>query len=102
MTSESPEGVEKKAAEKKPAPDKDLAASLSESEEPCPVPSAHDKVHEAHYFIHQLIDNYHDPHPFRYQLSAKKHYVDAPKRVGSRERLRGLVRASTSSNEGRL
>jgi hypothetical protein len=34
------------------------------------MPSAHDKVHEAHYFIHQLIENYHYPHPFRYYLSA--------------------------------
>jgi hypothetical protein len=48
----------------------DLGASLSTSEEPSPVPSSHDKVHEAHYFIHQLIENYHEPHPFRFQLSA--------------------------------
>jgi hypothetical protein len=27
-------------------------------------------VHEAHYFIHQLIDNYHYPHPIRFYLSA--------------------------------
>ncbi len=51
-------------------PGHDLASALGGSDEPCPIPSAHDKVHEAHYFIHQLIDNYHDPHPFRFHLSA--------------------------------
>src|SRR5437879_80752 len=36
----------------------------------CPIPSAHDKLGEAHYFIHELIANYHYPDEFRYCLSA--------------------------------
>jgi hypothetical protein len=48
----------------------DLAGTLAAGEGACPMPSAHDKVREAHYFIHQLIQNYHYPHPFRYYLSA--------------------------------
>jgi hypothetical protein len=40
----------------------DLAGALAAGDGTCPMPSAHDKVHEAHYFIHQLIENYHYPH----------------------------------------
>lgn len=36
----------------------------------CPVPSSHDKIFEAHHFIHQLIQTYHDPNEFRFNLSA--------------------------------
>jgi hypothetical protein len=35
----------------------------------CPVPSSHDKIFEAHHFIHQLIQNYHYPNEFRFNLS---------------------------------
>lgn len=36
----------------------------------CPLPSSHDKIFESHHFIHQLIQNYHDPNEFRFNLSA--------------------------------
>ena len=42
----------------------------SETEAACPVPSAHDKLGEAHYFLHEMITNYHFPDEFRYSLSA--------------------------------
>src|SRR5262245_58262179 len=54
----------------RPRSGEDLAVALSGTEEPCPIPSSHDKVQEAHYFIHQLIENYHYPIEFRFQLSA--------------------------------
>lgn len=47
-----------------------LSASLAGSEDECPIPSAHDKIGEAHYFIHEMVKQYHHPHPFRYSLSA--------------------------------
>jgi len=52
--------------------DKKKAATCetSEPEVGCPIPSAHDKLGEAHYFIHELIKNYHFPDEFRYSLSA--------------------------------
>jgi len=34
------------------------------------VPSSHDKIFEAHHFIHQFILSYHDPNEFRFNLSA--------------------------------
>jgi hypothetical protein len=46
-----------------------LARSLSGSSNDCPIPSAHDKLAEAHYFIHDMLGNYHRPHEFRYSLS---------------------------------
>jgi hypothetical protein len=48
---------------------KRLAENLSGSPSGCPIPSAHDKLAEAHYFIHEMIDKYHYPHEFRYSLS---------------------------------
>lgn len=39
----------------------------------CPIPSTHDKLNEAHFFLHQMIDHYHEPDPFRYNLSAFLH-----------------------------
>jgi hypothetical protein len=47
-----------------------LAQSLSSDDAGCPIPSAHDKASEAHYFLHQMIDNYHSCDRFRYSLSA--------------------------------
>lgn len=47
-----------------------LARALSGSESGCPIPSAHDKLNEAHYFLHEMIDNYHECDKFRYSLSA--------------------------------
>lgn len=51
---------------KEPSP---LAQNLSGDEAGCPLPSAHDKASEAHYFLHQMIDNYHYCDRFRYSLS---------------------------------
>lgn len=48
---------------------KRLAKDLSGSPRECPIPSAHDKLAEAHYFIHEMLENYHYPHEFRYSLS---------------------------------
>lgn len=36
----------------------------------CPLHATHDKLNEAHYFIHQMADHYHEPDRFRYNLSA--------------------------------
>jgi len=36
----------------------------------CPCPSSHDKLQEAHYFIHEMVDKYHQPDEFRFSLSA--------------------------------
>jgi hypothetical protein len=47
-----------------------LARSLSGDEKRCPVPSAHDRLLESHFFLHQMASNYHDPEPFRYSLHA--------------------------------
>jgi hypothetical protein len=41
-----------------------------EAEPACPVPSAHDKLGEAHHSILEQIKRYHDPDYFRYSLSA--------------------------------
>jgi hypothetical protein len=46
-----------------------LAHALS-GNSACPVPSAHDKANEAHYFLHQMMDHYHECQQFRYSLSA--------------------------------
>lgn len=46
-----------------------LAVSLTGLEDECPIPSTHDKIAEAHYFLHEMIRQYHHPHPFRYSLS---------------------------------
>jgi hypothetical protein len=49
---------------------KQLAHALSGSETACPVPSAHDKANEAHYFLHEMMEHYHECDRFRYSLSA--------------------------------
>ena len=48
----------------------ELARNLSESGGPCPVPSAHDKTNEAHYFLHEMMEHYHECDRFRFSLSA--------------------------------
>jgi hypothetical protein len=45
-------------------------AGLTDAENGCPVPSAHDKLVEASYFFHEMIRNYHWPDEFRYSLGA--------------------------------
>lgn len=47
-----------------------LAWSVSGSEQPCPIPSSHDRLLETHFFLHEMARNYHDPDPFRYCLHA--------------------------------
>jgi hypothetical protein len=47
-----------------------LAWSLSGDQKPCPVPSAHDRFSESHYFLHQMQRVYHEPDAFRYSLHA--------------------------------
>ena len=37
---------------------------------PCPIPFTHDRLTEAHYFLHEMMRLYHDPFPFRYSLNA--------------------------------
>jgi hypothetical protein len=36
----------------------------------CPIPLTHDKFHEAHYFLGRILDEYHQPMPFRWNLNA--------------------------------
>src|SRR2546430_1801522 len=36
----------------------------------CPIPLTHDKFHEAHYFLGRILDEYHEPMPFRWNLDA--------------------------------
>lgn len=36
----------------------------------CPLAETHDKLVEADYFIHQMMNEYHDPLPFRFNLNA--------------------------------
>jgi hypothetical protein len=49
---------------------KTLASGLSGNEKNCPLPSSHDRLLEAHYFLHRLEKTYHHPDPFRYYLHA--------------------------------
>jgi hypothetical protein len=35
----------------------------------CPIPATHDKYEEAHYFIEQMMHEYHEPDHFRYNLN---------------------------------
>ena len=36
----------------------------------CPLAQSDDKFYEAHYFIGRMMDDYHDPAAFRYNLNA--------------------------------
>ena len=36
----------------------------------CPVPSAHDKYNEAQYFFAKLLEHYHHPEEFQFNLNA--------------------------------
>lgn len=36
----------------------------------CPIPATHDRLSEAHYFLHQMLDNFHFPYEFRFSLNA--------------------------------
>lgn len=43
---------------------------MTEQPTACPIPLAHDKFHEAHYFLGRILDEYHQPMPFRWNLNA--------------------------------
>jgi hypothetical protein len=49
---------------------KEVSKGESQEHRNCSMPSTHDKLSEAHYFIHQMVDHYHEPDLFRYNLSA--------------------------------
>lgn len=36
----------------------------------CPIPMAHDRFDETHWFLHQMLDRYHYPDLFRYNTNA--------------------------------
>ena len=44
----------------------------------CPVPQAHDRFEEAHYFLHRMETAYHKPQIFRFHLNA---YIAAARAV---------------------
>lgn len=46
------------------------AKAAKKRSRPCPIPNAHDKIEETHYFLHQAAENYHWPDPFRWNLNA--------------------------------
>jgi hypothetical protein len=45
-----------------------LAGNLAMGE--CPVPASHDRVVECHYFLQQMLKEYHQPEAFRFNLHA--------------------------------
>jgi hypothetical protein len=48
-----------------------LADALSGGDgPPCPIPATHDRLHECHYWWHEMARQYHEPGPFRYSLGA--------------------------------
>ena len=36
----------------------------------CPIPATHDKFDGAYYFFHRMLEEYHEPLPFRWNLNA--------------------------------
>jgi hypothetical protein len=44
----------------------------------CPIPMSHDRFVEAHYFLHEMLENYHEPQSFRYSANA---FLSAAKSV---------------------
>jgi hypothetical protein len=44
----------------------------------CPIPLTHDRLHEVHYWWHEMARNYHEPDQFRYSLGA---FVQAARSV---------------------
>ena len=52
-----------------PAPDS-LPEHLAGDGGACPIPRTHDRLHEAHYWWHEMARNYHEPDQFRYSLGA--------------------------------
>ncbi len=42
----------------------------NEENQSCPFLNTHDKFNEAHYFLSEIVTNYHEPEPFRWSLNA--------------------------------
>lgn len=40
------------------------------NEENCPIPNSHDRFNEAHFYISEMLNNYHDPDRFRWNLNS--------------------------------
>lgn len=57
---------------------RDLAETLSDGVNPCPLPSTHDRLDECHYWWHGMARNYHEPKQFRWHLGA---FVQAARNV---------------------
>ncbi|MFD0904650.1 hypothetical protein [Actinomadura sediminis] len=48
----------------------DSVETVINDETNCPLPMAHDRFEEAHWFLHQMMDTYHHPAIFRYSTNA--------------------------------
>jgi len=59
----------------------------------CPLPATHDKLDEAHFFLHGVLDMIHEPDPFRWNLNA---FLQALRSVD--HMLRVEVRGSTAES----
>ena len=70
----------------------------------CPLPLAHDRYSEAHWHLHQMLDNYHHPMTFRTLLNAFLHAMNlfrhAPRRPGAPRRER-VAEGETRTPESR-
>ncbi len=48
----------------------EMDANQTDSDYVCPIPATHDKFEEAHYFLHRMMKEFHEPEPFRWNLNA--------------------------------
>jgi hypothetical protein len=46
------------------------AVAAAERSDACPLPLSHDRISEAHWFLHQMLEHYHHPDVFRYSANA--------------------------------
>ncbi|MFI0487204.1 hypothetical protein [Actinomadura sp. 9N215] len=67
----------------------DHAETVVTGDANCPLPMAHDRFEEAHWFLHQMMDTYHHPAIFRYSTNA---FLSALKAVA--EMLRTEMKAN--------
>lgn len=59
------------SAKNSPVPDKQKGKpARGRAGKDCPVPATEDKYTEAHYFVSRMLDEYHEPFPFRWNLNA--------------------------------
>jgi hypothetical protein len=47
-----------------------MQCNMSNYHQICKIPNTHDKFEEAHYFLHMMINNYHDSDGFRFNMNA--------------------------------